>query len=326
MTNTLTRSRCVILMLVVTMCAFSLGQICCAQSMLGNVPKPSRSYSIGVLLKTLANEWWVAYMEGCKETAREYGVNLEFFAASTEGDVQRQLEILETMVRKRYDALIVSPITEYNLLPGLVKATRARIPVVLVAEPISDKVREQEGIKIETFIDADNRGAGRAAAEYLSKKLPKESKVLIIEGMAGSPGSQMRVEGFRERAGQLGVLSVVASQAGNWDRLTAMNITMDTLKVHPNLAAIYAANDTMALGAAEAVAASGLAGKVLIVGTDAIPSALDAIKEGRMAGTVDLDPATMGRLSVESVIAALEGVKIPPYMASQVKLITRDNL
>ena len=321
-----TPRRAVISLLVLLMLTFTFGSVCGAESALGTVPKPSKSYRVGVLLKTLANEWWVAYMDGCKETAKEYGVQLEFFAASTEGDVQRQLETLETMVRKGYDALMVSPITEYNLLPGLVKATKAGIPVVLVAEPISEEVRKQEGIKLETFIDADNRGAGRVAAEYMSRKLAKGSKVLIIEGMAGSPGSQMRVGGFEEAAKQLGALSIIASQAGNWDRLTAMNITMATLKVHPDLKAIYAANDTMALGAAEAVASSSAAGKVMIIGTDAIPSALDTIKEGRMAGTVDLDPGTMGRLSVESVIAALEGVKIPPYMASQVKLITRDNL
>jgi len=316
----------VILLLVMSMFAFILGPPCGAQSALDKVPEPSRNYKVGVLLKTLANEWWVAYMDGCKQTAAEYGVKLEFFAAPTEGDVQGQLETLETMVRKGYDALMVSPITEYNLLPGLAKATKAGIPIVLVAEPISDEARQQEGIRLETFIDADNRGAGRAAAEYLSNALERGSKVLIIEGMAGAPGSQMRVGEFEEASKRLGVLSIVASQPGNWDRLTAMNITMATLKVHPDLKAIYAANDTMALGAAEAVAASRAAGKVMIVGTDAIPSALDAIMEGRMTGTVDLDPATMGRLSVQSVIAALEGVKIPPYMASQVKLVTRDNL
>jgi ABC-type sugar transport system substrate-binding protein len=90
--------------------------------------------------------------------------------------------------------------------------------------------------------------------------------------------------------------------------------------------AIFAANDGMGLGAIEAVEAAGLSGKVIVLSVDAIPEALEAVKAGRLAGTVAQYPDEMAYLAIEALIKAIEGRPIAPFIESPVKLITKENL
>ncbi|PJF34329.1 MAG: hypothetical protein CUN49_16210, partial [Candidatus Thermofonsia Clade 1 bacterium] len=119
---------------------------------------------------------------------------------------------------------------------------------------------------------------------------------------------------------------VVASQPANWDRARAFEVASNILQGNPNVKAIFAANDGMGLGAIEAVEAAGLSGKVIVLSVDAIPEALEAVKAGRLAGTVAQYPDEMAYLAVEALIKAIEKRPVAPFIESPVQLITKDNL
>ena len=126
--------------------------------------------------------------------------------------------------------------------------------------------------------------------------------VLVIEGLSGNVTGQKRASGFSDKLGELAPgLEVVASLPGDWDRGKAANITNDILTSHPDLVAIFAANDGMALGAVETVYAAGKGGDVIVIGVDGNSDAVKSIKAGRLNASVAQLPYLVGKQAVENV-------------------------
>jgi ABC-type sugar transport system substrate-binding protein len=154
--------------------------------------------------------------------------------------------------------------------------------------------------------------------------LPPGSKVAVVEGMAGNASGQARHDGFVETA-KAGGLDVVASQPADWDRAKANGVTTNILQANPDVKGIYFANDTMALGGTEAATSAGKTGLILI-GTDAIPEALQAVKDGRMTGTIAQYPFEMANLAVETAIRVLEGRPVAENIPSPIKLLLKADI
>lgn len=130
--------------------------------------------------------------EGTLKETKRIGVKVDIYSVSTEGDIQAQLNLLETMIQKKYDGLSVAPITPVNLISGIVKATKLGIPVVNLDEAVNKKALEEAGDKIISFVTTDNFKEGEQAAAYVVKMLGKSGgEVAIIEGMAGQ-GSELQ--------------------------------------------------------------------------------------------------------------------------------------
>ena len=124
--------------------------------------------------------------EGTLKEAKRIGVKVDIYSVSTEGDIQAQLNLLETMIQKKYDGLAVAPITPVNLISGIVKATKLGIPVVNLDEAVNKKALEEAGGKIISFVTTDNFKVGEQAAAYVVKMLGKSGgEVAIIEPLAG---------------------------------------------------------------------------------------------------------------------------------------------
>lgn len=286
---------------------------------LGPVPKPTKTYTIGCIEKTLINEHWQEMKKGYEDAARKLGINVEVSAVQSEQDLVKQLDLTESMLSKKYDAICVSPLTASNLVPALEKASKAGMPIINV-----DDSRITE-VPVTSFVGGDHKLMGVYAADYFGKKI-KSGKVALIEGMAGSPASQQRVEGFTETVRKYKGLKLVASQPGNWDRIQAMNAAANIIQVNPDLKAIYACNDTMALGVMEAVINANKKGKIMVIGTDGVPDAVQSVREGNLTGTIAAFPYRMGEIAIEVALRALQGQKVPPVVVSPMVLVTKDNL
>ena len=278
----------------------------------------------GAIIKTESNEYWATMKKGYEFAAARYGVTVDVGSVPTEADTAQQLALLESYLSKGYDGLLISPITGTNLNSGLAQATAAGIPIINVDELIPLDAAKDAGINISQQIASNNVQAGQLAGQFVLDHVPAGSKVAILEGLAGNPSGQARHDGFAATVQD--TLNLVASQPADWDRAKALNVATNILQANPDLAAIYACNDTMALGAMEAVKAAGLQGKVLVLGTDAIPEALDAIKAGDMAGTVAQYPYEIGVLAVENAIKLHEGRPIPSHIDAPIRLLTQENL
>jgi D-allose transport system substrate-binding protein len=293
---------------------------------LGKVSKPDKPMKIGVVLVTLSNPFWVSMKDGYENASKEFGVPIDIQAAPQENSVTAQLNLLENMVAKDYDAIAAHTITAQNLIPGLVKATKKG--VITVSDKRVDVKAAREAGANPIFIDMVNFYLqGKMGAQYIAQKLKKEGgKVAIIEGLPGAPQSEARRDGARDVFNSEPTIKLVSTQPGDWDRTKAYNITTNLLQAHPDLKGIICANDIMALAAVEAVEAAGKKGQVMIVGIDLISQAKEAISEGRLAGSVAFSPFIIGELCARVAIAARAGKKIPENLHVASVLATKENI
>lgn len=205
----------------------------------------------------------------------------------------------------------------------MAEATSQGIPIINIDELIPADA--QEGIDLAAQIASNNFRAGQFATNHVLANIEAGVNVAVIEGAPGTSSSIDRVAGFADTA-TAGGLNVVASQTANWDRAEAFNVATNILQGNPNVKAFFAANDGMGLGAVEAIEAAGLSGEVIVISVDAIPEALDAVREGRLAGTVAQFPDEMAYLAVEALIKVIEGRPVAPFIESPVVIMTQDNL
>jgi len=269
--------------------------------------------TIAALMKTTANPFWGAMEAGIKDGAQKGNVNLILQAVASESDVEPQLNACLNLLQRKPQALVVAAINSVNLLPCLKQANQQNIPIVDLDGNLDPAVLQKENVKIAFSISSDNRRAGASAADYMVSKLGQNfsGKVLVIEGLAGNVTGAARRDGFSERLKQIAPgAQIVASLPGDWDRLKAANITNDTLQRTPDLAAIYAANDTMALGAVEALFAANKGGKVLVVGTDGNSDAVKSIQSDRLNASVAQLPFLVGSRAIENVLKVIKGEKV----------------
>ncbi|WP_419728950.1 substrate-binding domain-containing protein [Lichenicola sp.] len=284
----------------------------------GAVPKPVKNLHFSYVTKTLINEFWQDVAASARDKASKYGIKLDVQAAKDESSMVEQLNLAQTMVSQKPDALLLSPQSDSNLVPVINAARAANIPTVII-----DDARSPGG---STYIGTDQVKIGAEAATFLHEVNPGGGNVAQIEGAAGSPNARLRMKGFKEQLAQYPNLHLVASQSGNWDRLTSLNATSNILRQHPDIVGIYANNDGMALGVFEAVRNAGLAAKVAVVGTDGIREAKRSIAGGEMRATVAEFPLEEGKLGVDVALRLLNCQPLPPWIVSPNVVLTKDNV
>lgn len=259
---------------------------------------------IAMVLKTLANPFWVAMKEGIEAEAKKQNVKVDIFSVDSEDDVQGQLKKVEDALAQKYSALGVAPLTAVNLIPVIVQANKAGLPVVNIDEKVDMKELKNAGGKVWGFVTTDNVKVGEKGGKAIVDKVG-EGEVAIIEGKAGNASGADRRDGAKKAFEANSKIKIVASQPADWDRVKALDVATNIMQKNPNLKGFYCCNDTMALGAVEAVKNAGKAGKVFVVGTDGAPEAIAAVKDGSLLATVGQDPGEIGASSLRILIDAV---------------------
>ncbi|MDO5088191.1 MAG: D-allose transporter substrate-binding protein [Leptotrichiaceae bacterium] len=267
---------------------------------------------VAIILKTLSNPFWVSMKEGIEKEAEAQGVKVDIFAVNSEEDVQEQLKILENLMGKGYKAIGVAPLSPVNLIQGIVEANKKGIYVVNIDEKIDMDQLKASGGSVLAFVTTDNVKVGAKGAEYIVSKLPDGGEVAIIEGKAGNASGEYRKQGATEVFKANEKIKLVTSQPADWDRSKALDLAANLIQKYPNLKGIYAANDTMALGALQAVINANKQGQIIVVGTDGAPEALESIKQKGLSATVAQDSASIG---AESFKILLEAIKNKPEIS-----------
>jgi len=180
-----------------------------------------------------------------------------------------------------------------------------------------------------TFVGFDSFTAGTALGEWVADQLGGSGKVLILEGPPGHQNALERKDGFLNGLEIGGDFELLDSQTAQWHRSEALRITEDWLQRFPEVDAIIAANDEMALGASEAVQAAGREG-IIITGFDANNDALQAIKDGKMHATIDQVPGKQARQAVQLMIQYLESDSTKEFPEAipwqEITMATPDNI
>ena len=280
--------------------------------------------SIALVLKTLNNPFFIDMQKGAKETAAKLGVNLIVQAAEREVDVEKQMQIIENLIQSKVAALCITPSGSKEVVPAIVKANKAGIPVLIVDTRVHAETLTAAGGKVAGFIGSDNLEGGRVAGEFVAKKLGGKGKVAILEGIPGHETGDSRLKGFREVIAKHPEMEIVSSQTANWERDQGYNVFQNMLQAHPEIQALFACSDLMALGAMEAIAAAGKTGKIVVVGFDAFSEARDAVNKGSMDATIAQSSYDMGKTAVENAWKLLKGETIQEDISLKVDLVAKE--
>lgn len=261
----------------------------------------SETIKIAALLNDTSNPYWQTLKEGITETAEKENTDVEIFELDKATNAEGQLNQCQIALLKKPDAILFAAVNQSNLAPCLNKATQQGILLVDLDGNITQEQAKSQNLDISFSVASNNYELGEKAAQYILEKL-NGGEVLIIEGLTGSEPSRLRVEGFKNTAKPN--LKIIASLPADWDRAKAADIVDQILLAHPNLKAIFAANDTMALGAMENLRAKGRS-DIIVVGVDGVKDAITAIQDGKLNATIAQLPYLMGKLAIEKTIKQL---------------------
>src|SRR5215831_5715366 len=262
------------------------------------------------------NPFWAAVQAGAEAKGKQMGVNVVVVAPPQESDVQGQIALIEDQLSKKVSAIAIAPTDPNALAPVLEQAKKQGVGVVFI-----DTKGANAGM---TFIGTNNEVGAALAADYICKNVPKGSEVAILQGIITQSTGQARAEGSKKGLTACG-MKVVAEQPADWDTGKAQSVMENIITGHPNLKAVFASNDNMALGAVQALKAANMLSKVTVVGFDANPNAAASVLAGEMKATVAQNPKNMGALGVENALAVKQGKKIPAVIDTGTVLVTKEN-
>jgi ribose transport system substrate-binding protein len=288
-----------------------------------DAPAADDRKTVALVLKTLNHPFFVDMRRGAQEAADRLGVDLQVQAAEREIDVDKQMQIVENLLQTGIDVLAITPSGSREIVSALVKATSAKVPIVIVDTRLDAKAATDAGVRTETFIGSDNYEGGKVAGDHVVKVTGGKARVGILEGIPGHETGDSRLRGFRDAVAKAPGITIVASQPANWERDQGFNVFQNMLQAHGDIDTVFAANDLMALGAIEAIAASGRSGKIRVVGFDALDDAKKAIEAGTMDASVAQFPYEMGRVAVESAVKILSGEKLPADIMVKLEMVTK---
>ena len=273
----------------------------------------SANGTIGLSVSTQNNPFFVSLVEGAEKQAAALGVKIT--VADAGDDAAKQTSDIEDLVASGISVLIVNPV-DSDAVTGAVEAAKAKGVKVIAVD------RAVNGVDIECQIASDNVLGAELATQYIVDTLGEGAVVAELEGVTGASAAIDRSQGFHNIADTK--LKVVARQTANFARAEGMSVMENMLQANPDIQAVFAANDEMALGAMEAI--SGAGKNIMVMGFDATDDAIASIKAGQMAGTIAQQPALIGSTAVTNALKLINGEEIPKSIPVEVTLVTDANV
>ena len=219
----------------------------------------------------MTNQFWNTLEKAAEAEASAQGVKLINLTSEIQ-DAEAQNRAVDNAITQKVSGIIIGATDSRGWDDTLAKAKAAGIPVIAVDTTI-------ENDYISSLIQTDNLAAAGLAGDYLCQILGGKGKALVLGGTVGHQTGDARKNGVEEKLKACGV--TVIGDYSDWDTNKSADLAQNTLTANPDLGAIFVAFDPGAAAAAAIVAQKGLAGKVPVVGFDALPIALKAIKAAK---------------------------------------------
>ena len=292
---------------------------------LGEVPEKSQGEKVGVLISSTSNEFWGTMKTRYEEAAEAAELDIEVFEASAEDDAEGQLDALNTMVGMDFDVIILSPINGTNLIPGIVAANEKDIKVINLGPGVDEAALADAGGHLDAKITVNFEEQGQTVAKDIVERLDGEGQVAILEGLAGAAQSEGRVKGAEDVFAENEGIELVASQDCNWDTDTAYEATKDIMTANPDVKAIFACNDNLALAAVQALNEMGIEG-VYVYGVDYTSDAKAAIEDKTMMGSMTYSSAIYTKAAISMAMNLAQGGSYDAPLYLPLTLVTQDNV
>jgi ribose transport system substrate-binding protein len=281
---------------------------------------------VALVMKSLANEFFRTMEDGAKSYQKEHPEQFDLVSngIKDETDTSSQIRIVEQMIVSQVDAIVIAPADSKALVPVIKKAMDAGIKVVNIDNRLDQDVLRSKQLDVP-FVGPDNRKGARLVGEHLAKQLKSGDEVGIIEGVSTTFNAQQRTAGFKDAMEAAG-MKIIGIQSGAWEIDKGNAVASAMLNEHPNLKALLAGNDSMALGAVSAVRAAGKKGQVLVVGYDNINAIKPMLKDGRVLATADQYAAKQAVFGIDAALKLLKNEStgaVDGVIETPVELVTK---
>lgn len=271
--------------------------------------KDVEDLKIGLSVSTLNNPFFVSLKNGVVKEAEAHGIEVKIVDA--QDDSAKQINDVEDLIQQGVDLLLINPTDSSAISTAVQSANSIGIPVITLD-------RSADKGEVEALVASDNVKGGEMAAQYIIDQLGEGAAVAELEGVPGASATRERGTGFHNIADEK--LNVVAKQAANFDRTKGLTVMENLIQANPDIKAVFAHNDEMALGALEAINSSGR--DIMVIGFDGNDDALKAVEAGQLDATVAQQPDLIGQLAVQAALDVAEGKKVEENIAAPLKLVT----
>ncbi|GMW00082.1 MAG: D-ribose ABC transporter substrate-binding protein [Candidatus Hydrogenedentota bacterium] len=273
---------------------------------------------IAVVPKGLGHQFWNTVKAGAEAAGKEFDAQIIWNGPAKETEVVKQINIIQDMVSKKVDGIVMAACDENALIDVIDSAMAAGIPVATI----------DSGVKSDnplTFVATDNIEGAKAAARELAALIENKGKVGLLPFIKGAATSEMRESGFLEGIKEFPDLELVSTLYSQSDVAKAMNAVQDMMTANPDLKGIFVANEPGCLGAVRAIEAAGKSGEIKVVAFDASEDQIKALKAGTIHALVVQDPFKMGYEGVKALIDHLQGKPVEKRIDTGVTVVTVKN-
>lgn len=311
--------------LLMTASAFGVLGLVSSVAVAADLPPLAKkdTYKVGFAQTESNNPWRIAQTESMKAEAAKLGY--QFVYTDAAGSAAKQVADVNSMIAQGVDLIFLAPREEKPLIPAVLAAKKAGIPVILLDRSVDPKLAVA-GKDYVTFIGSDFVEEGKRVAEWLVKNANGKTKIIELEGTTGSSPANDRKKGFDEAIKAAGGFEIVASQSGDFARDKGRQVAEALLQAHPDANVIYAHNDEMALGAIAALEAAGKkpGTDVLVLSIDGGKEAVQAIADGKIGAVVECNPR-FGPIAYETLKRYAGGEKIEAWVKNKDKFYDTSN-
>ena len=261
----------------------------------------SKKRVIAVIPKATSHVFWVAVEKGAKAAGKEFNVEIEWNGPPAETEFSRQIQIVDSMINRRVDAIALAATERKALVASVERAMKQGIPVTIFDSGLDTE-------NYTSYVATNNFEAGQFGGRALAKLIGGKGEVAMVMHVPGSVSTTDRERGFEDVIKrEFPDIKIVAQQFGMSDRAKSRTVAENFLTAHPNLAGLFGSTEPSSTGAALAVKGRGLSGKVKVVAFDASDNLVDDLKGGTIQAMVVQDPYKMGYETVKTLVDKLDG-------------------
>ena len=271
--------------------------------------------TIAVFTKNSTNPAYEAFRIAADQIARSTGARVLHFVPKQPDNVDEQKAMVEQVLKDRPDAVIFIPVDDVAMVDSVKKLNEAKIPVVLVSNPLPGS--------FVTYVGADDFEIGYREARYLFEHLGAKGKIVVIEGTPAAPTNRERVRGYQRAFAEFPGIEVLGFGIGNYQQPDAKRVMEKFLGEHPQIDAVLSANDGMALGVLEALKEAKRTS--VVIGINGILPAVKEIETGAILASVDFNMFKIGCVATRAAVRHLKREPLPEKVILPAEIIDKTN-
>lgn len=282
-------------------------------------------YTVGLVMKTLTNPFFIDMEQGARQAERELGIKLVVKTGSQETSIEQQITLIYGLIDAGVDAIVVAPADSRELVRPLAEAQAAGIAIVNVDNPLDPAVMASLGVTNVPLVTVDNEQGGYLSAQYLARQVTEPAEAVILEGIRSAQNAEDRKQGALRAFAENPLITLVAMESANWKIDEGYTVAAQLFDQYPNIKVVFAANDMMALGVIEYLKDRGH-DDVLVAGYDALAEVEEPLRSGRLLATIDQQAALQGYTAIQLAVDMVKGNAVPDTTFVDVALVTGETL